>query len=86
MGVSNSFQPGINSSKALVSKTFPLNICAPISDAFSNKQIFNSELSCFNLIAVASPDGPPPTITTSYSIVSLDILNFLQIILFLYSV
>ena len=68
--------------------TYPLTLpmCAPISDAFSNKQIFNSELSCFNLIAVASPDGPPPTITTSYSIVSLDILNFLQIILFLYSV
>ena len=29
------------------------------------------ELSCFNLIAVVKPEGPAPTITTSYSITSL---------------
>ena len=51
-----------------------------LATAIRLKQL-NSEFSCFNLIAVASPDGPPPTITTSYFIVSLDIFNFLQIIL-----
>ncbi len=30
-------------------------------------------------IAVASPDGPPPTITTSYSITSLDICYFFTV-------
>ena len=52
MGAFNSFQLGINSSKALVSKTFPLKICAPISAPFSNKQTFKLESSCFSFIAV----------------------------------
>ena len=40
----------------------------------SFKQTFKFESNCFNLIAVANPDGPPPIITTSYSIDSLDII------------
>ena len=39
-------------------------------------QTLKSELfsaaSCFNLMAEERPDGPAPTITTSYSITSLD--------------
>ena len=73
-GAFNSFQFGNNSSKALVSKTLPDKICAPISDAFSKRQTLISGFNCFNLIAVESPEGPPPTITTSYSITSLDIM------------
>ena len=65
IGEFNSFQLGKSSSKALVSKTLPLRIWAPISDAFSNKQTFNSGSYCFYLIAVDKPEGPPPTITTS---------------------
>ena len=72
-GVFNSFQFGNNSSNAFVSNTFPDKICAPISDAFSKTHTLVSGLSCFNLIAAERPDGPPPTITTSYSITSLDI-------------
>ena len=42
IGELSSFQLGNNSSKALVSKTLPLRICAPISEAFSSKHTFNS--------------------------------------------
>ena len=52
IGAFNSFQLGINSSKALVSKTLPDKICAPISDAFSNRQTLISGFNCFNFIAV----------------------------------
>ena len=82
IGGFKSFQFGINSSSALVSKTFPLNIWAPISDAFSKTQIFKFEFNCFSLIAVVNPDGPPPTITTSYSIDSLDIIIFYRLYYF----
>ena len=71
IGVSSSLQLGISSSIALVSKTFPLKICAPTSGAFSKIQIDNSSLSCFNLMAEERPAGPAPTITTSYNISSL---------------
>ena len=57
IGVFNSFHLGNNSSKALVSKTLPLKICAPISDAFSSKQTFKFASSCLSLIAVDKPDG-----------------------------
>ena len=59
-----------------------LNVCllekaseigAPISEAFSSKQTFRFGSNCFSFIAVDKPDGPPPMITTSYSIDSLDI-------------
>ena len=60
IGELRSFQFGKSSSNALVSKTFPLKICAPISDAFSNKQTFKFESNCLSLIAVDRPDGPPP--------------------------
>ena len=43
-----------------------------LATAIRLKQL-NSEFNCLILIAVDNPDGPPPTITTSYSIVSLDI-------------
>ena len=86
IGAFKSFQFGNNSSNARVSKTLPLIMCAPISDAFSNKQIFKLESNCFNFIAVAKPEGPPPTITTSYSIDSLVIWCFYLSVLFLYSV
>ena len=76
IGEFNSFQFGNSSSKARVSNTLPDKIWAPISDAFSSKQTFISGFNCFNFIAVESPDGPPPTITTSYSITSLDIMIF----------
>ena len=59
------FQSGSSSSKALVSNTFPLNIWAPTSDAFSTTHTFVSAFNCLSLMAVDSPDGPPPTITTS---------------------
>ena len=86
IGAFSSLQFGSNSSNARVSKTFPLNIWAPISDAFSNKQMFKLESSCFNFIAVVNPEGPPPTITTSYSIDSLVIWHFYLSGLFLYSI
>ena len=43
-----------------------------LATAIKLKQL-NSEFNCLSLIAVDNPDGPPPTITTSYYIVSLDI-------------
>ena len=58
-GAFNSFQLGSSSSKALVSKTFPLKICAPISEAFSSKHTFNSGSNCLSLIAVDSPKDHP---------------------------
>ena len=61
----DSFEPGINSSSALVSKTLPLKIWAPTSDPFSKTQTLISGFSCFSLIAVDRPDGPAPTTTTS---------------------
>lgn len=69
-------QSGKSSSKALLSKQLPLKIWAPISDPFSNKHTLISLVyfyysNYFNLIAVANPAGPPPTMTTSYSITSI---------------
>ena len=85
IGAFSSLQFGSNSSNARVSKTFPLNIWAPISYAFSNKEIFKLESSCFYFIAVLSPEGPPPTITTSYSFDSLIIWHVYLSGLFLFS-
>ena len=74
-GAPFSFQSGISSSRALGSKQFPDNMCAPISEPFSIRHTLNSAFfsaaNCFSLIAVDRPDGPPPTTTTSYSMTSL---------------
>ena len=70
-GAPFSFQSGINLFKPEGSKTAPDKICAPTSEPFSNTTISKFSSSCFNLIAADSPAGPAPTITTSYSIVSL---------------
>ena len=47
---------------------------APPSDAeidmMKSRQTLISAESCFNRIAAASPAGPPPTITTSYAMLS----------------
>src|SRR5262245_52616767 len=54
--------------------TAPDRMWAPISEPFSSTQTETSwpafAASCFNRIAAQSPDGPPPTTTTSYSIAS----------------
>ena len=64
-----SFQSGMSSSSAVVSKTFPESMWPPISALFSSTQMlfscFFSLNSCASFIAADSPDGPPPTITTS---------------------
>ena len=72
-GAPRSFQSGKSSSKALGSKTAPDKIWAPTSDPFSTTQTVISEFNCLSLIAAESPEGPAPTITTSYSIDSLSI-------------
>ena len=64
---------GNKSKRVLGSKTAPERIWEPISDPFSRRQTERFGLSCLSLQAEASPDGPPPTITTSYSIDSLSI-------------
>ena len=52
--------------------TAPDRMWAPISEPFSITQTETSWLrsaaSCLRRIAADSPAGPPPTITTSYSI------------------
>ena len=74
------FQSGNNSFKALGSKTLPLRICAPMWDPFSIRHTSKSSRlfylhNCFILMAADSPDGPPPTISISYSSLSLSILS-----------
>ena len=60
IGELSSLQLGKSSSNARVSKTLPLKIWAPISDAFSNKQTFKFGSSCLSLIAVDNPEGEAP--------------------------
>ena len=73
-------QSGINSSSDFVSITAPESMCAPTSEPFSTKQtersVFASMDSCFNLMAKLRPAGPPPTTTTSYSITSLSVIPY----------
>ncbi len=68
-------QSGNNLSNDFVSKQFPDKIWAPIYPPYSIKQTligFPFYFSnCLSLIAELKPAGPPPTIRTSYSIVSL---------------
>ena len=71
-GAPFSFQSGMSSLSPIGSITAPDRMWAPISEPFSIRQTDTSWLrsaaSCFRRIAAASPAGPPPTITTSYSI------------------
>ena len=69
-GAPLSFQSWISSVSALGSITAPDRICAPISEPFSSTQTLMSADNCFSRIAAASPAGPPPTMTTSYSMLS----------------
>ena len=70
-GASSSFQFGINSLREDGSKTFPDNICDPISAPFSMTQTEISKsfslANCFILIDALNPAGPPPTIKTTNS-------------------
>src|SRR6218665_1635546 len=73
-GAPCSFQSGISSVRALGSITAPLRMWAPGSEPFSSTTTETSlswaAASCFSLIAVARPPGPPPTMTTSYAMAS----------------
>ncbi len=79
-----SAQSGISSWRARGSRTAPDKICAPISLPFSirhtDKSCPFSSASCRSLIAADRPDGPPPTISTSNSIVSRSMVSTLIII------
>src|SRR3954471_6216873 len=54
--------------------TAPDRIWAPISDPFSSTQTLTSRpsaaASCLSWMAADRPAGPPPTMTTSYSMLS----------------
>jgi len=66
-------QPGISASIGPGSITAPESECAPNAAPFSSTQTLRSAFSCLSRIAQARPAGPPPTITTSYSITSRSI-------------
>src|SRR6185436_10186005 len=72
------FQPGKSSPRPRGSITAPERMCAPTSEPFSTTQTENSlpcfAHSCLRWIAVASPAGPAPTTTTSYSIASRSLM------------
>src|SRR4051812_9685884 len=72
----SSRQVGNSSSSARGSTTAPDKMCAPISEPFSSTQTLNSGLTCLSRIAVDSPAGPPPTITTSKGIDSRVVMEF----------
>src|SRR6185312_3290737 len=67
-------QPGSRASSGCGSITAPDRICAPIVEAFSMTHTLTSGLSCFRRIANDRPDGPAPTTTTSYSMVSRSLM------------
>ena len=73
----SSLQSGNSSSNARGSNTLPETTWAPTSLAFSSKQTEISlpvvSSNCLRRIAAASPAGPPPTMTTSYSMLSRSI-------------
>ena len=76
-GAPLSFQSGMSSLSVRGSSTAPDRMWAPISAPFSITQTEtswpSSAASCFRRIAALRPDGPPPTITTSYSMTSRSI-------------
>src|SRR5512138_1925078 len=59
--------------------TAPESECAPTEDPFSSTQTLASGLSCLSRIAHASPAGPAPTMTTSYSMTSRSVICCSQI-------
>src|SRR5437016_5892519 len=67
-------QSGINSLSARGSITAPERMCAPTSEPFSSTQTLTSRpasaASRFKRIAADRPEGPPPMMTTSYSMTS----------------
>src|SRR5688572_20667712 len=65
---------GSSASSGPGSITAPERMCAPIADAFSITQTRRSGFSCFSRIANASPEGPAPTVTTSYSMNSRSLI------------
>ena len=73
-GAPIAFQSGKSSFIALGSITAPDRMWAPTSEPFSSTATEISDpasaASCFRRMAAASPAGPAPTTTTSYSIAS----------------
>ena len=67
-------QSGKSSFRAFGSMTAPDRMWAPTSEPFSSTATLISLpafiASCFSRMAADRPAGPPPTITTSYSIAS----------------
>src|SRR5438552_6056231 len=63
-------QAGINSSSGPGSSTAPDRECAPRLAAFSRTHTLKSGFNCLRRMALARPEGPAPTIATSYSIMS----------------
>ena len=64
-GAPRSFQSGKSSVSACGSMTAPEMMWAPGSEPFSSTTTESSGSSCFRRMAVVSPAGPAPTITTS---------------------
>ena len=73
-GAPSSFQFGNSSVSATGSITAPLKMCAPGSEPFSSTttdmSLPSAAACCLMRMAVASPPGPAPTTSTSYSIAS----------------
>ena len=64
-------QPGSSSSSGPGSITAPDKAWLPTAAAFSSTHTERAASSCLRRMAQASPAGPAPTITTSYSMTSL---------------
>ena len=73
-GAPCAFQSGYSSERPPGSITAPDRMWAPISDPFSSTATLTSAPAaaafCFRRMAADRPAGPPPTITTSYSMAS----------------
>jgi hypothetical protein len=73
------FQSGISSAMPLGSITAPERMCAPDLGALLQHRHGDVGVICFSRIAAASPDGPAPTITTSYSIASRSTASLIRV-------
>ena len=69
-----SSQSGKSTRRPAGSITAPERMCAPTSEPFSiTATVISAPVSaafCFSRMAAESPAGPPPTMTTSYSMAS----------------